>query len=193
MFGDTGNVMVVSAGGSPGPNESAGMTKLVDFSFVRVYERVALAVPAFAASACASWALVTSTSKTASRSARLFCSAVIKAWDKVIGRPSWAGTGWDSCANAAGCAATIASTASRHTFTASAFMGNLQISSAARTRPAALNWPIVENLSNCNWSAGFALSGGACRLGGDRYRQRARPGGVGVLQASLNPHSQTSE
>src|SRR3970040_1089183 len=124
MFGDTGNVMVVSAGGSPGPNESAGMTKLVDFSFVRVYERVALAVPAFAASACASWALVTSTSKTASRSARLFCSAVIKAWDKVIGRPSWAGAGGDSCANAAGCAATIASTASRHTFTASVFNGN---------------------------------------------------------------------
>src|SRR3989304_3423736 len=70
MFGDTGNVMVVSAGGSPGPNESAGMTKLVDFSFVRVYERVALAVPAFAASACASWALVTSTSQTASGGAR---------------------------------------------------------------------------------------------------------------------------
>src|SRR3989304_5377350 len=44
MFGDTGNVMVVSAGGSPGPNESAGMTKLVDFSFVRVYEGVAVAV-----------------------------------------------------------------------------------------------------------------------------------------------------
>src|SRR3989304_6010327 len=108
MFGDTGNVMVVSAGGSPGPNESAGMTKLVDFSFVRVYERVALAVPAFAASACASWALVTPTSKTASRSARLFCSAVIKAWDKVIGRPSWAGAGGDSCANAAGGGATAA-------------------------------------------------------------------------------------